>query len=193
MEDKRITKTKSILKKTIISLLDRMPFEKVSVTDICKSANISRITFYNHYNDKYGLIDDIFADYTAVGKKAYSALQRKNNPKKVPAISYTNILNCILDLYYGNMDFFQYTVPHKNPYLAFKFYDIILKTIEDHTIKEGTGYNLKYTPKQIAGFICYGLAGFINESHSVHMPIARIRKDAAQLMQNILKSDILIE
>lgn len=193
MEDLRITKTKNTLKQTLISLLNDMTFEKISVTDICSHARISRITFYKHYKDKNHLADELFHDYIELGKQSFNTMQKKNNPKNIPAISYTNILNAILNLYYGNMNFFRNTNPQDNPYLAFKFYDSILKTVEEHTAKESAGYNLKYTPKQIAGFICYGLAGFINESHSVHMPIARIRKEAEQLMHSILKSNILLE
>lgn len=192
MEDKRITKSKNALKSTLIELLNHMPFEKVSVTDICNRAGISRITFYNHYNDKYNLVDDIFEHYAALGKKAYAEKQKKNNPKEVPSISYCNILDSTLDLYYSNMDFFKHTTPDANPYLAFKFYETILNIIENHTIHESFADNLRYSPRQIAGFICYGLAGFINEGHRQHLPIATIRKNASQLMRSILKSDILV-
>lgn len=193
MEDKRITKSKNALKNNLIALLDEMPFEKISVTDICNRSNISRITFYNHYSDKYALLDDIFNHYASLGKQTYVNKQNKNNPKSIPSISYCNILDSTLDMYYSNMDFFKHTTPDVNPYLAFKFYEVILKIVEDHTMKEAFAANLRYSPRQIAGFICYGLAGFINEGHKQHLPIATIRKNASQLMRSILKSDMLID
>lgn len=65
MEDKRIIKTKKYLKDTLIELLDEMPFEKITVTMLCQKADISRITFYSHYDDKYDLVEDIFQDMIA--------------------------------------------------------------------------------------------------------------------------------
>ena len=67
MEDRRITKTKRNLKNTLISMLPEQPFEQISITELCARAEISRITFYSHYSDKYALLDDIFNDLLAVG------------------------------------------------------------------------------------------------------------------------------
>ena len=52
MEDKRITKTKRSLKAAMIEMLSKEDFEHVSITELCRQAEISRITFYSHYNDK---------------------------------------------------------------------------------------------------------------------------------------------
>ncbi|MCI5902414.1 MAG: TetR/AcrR family transcriptional regulator [Blautia sp.] len=193
MEDKRIKKTKKNLKQTMIRLLKDTPFEKITVTQLCRESDTSRITFYTHYNDKYALIDDIFADLQAAGDRRYRLLQKKNNPEYVPAISYSNILNSILDVYYDNMEFLQYASPEVNPYLAFRFYDIVLKTVEGHTTKEGSLHNLKYSPRQISGFLCYGFTGFINESTQENLSQQEIRRQASRLLAQILRSDILVE
>ena len=52
MEDKRIRKTKKTLKTTLIKMLKEETFDQVSITELCKNADISRITFYSHYSDK---------------------------------------------------------------------------------------------------------------------------------------------
>ena len=72
MEDKRIRKTKRNLKDTLVELLMEVPFEQISITELCKRADISRITFYSHYSDKYALVDEIFADMTEIGTIAVS-------------------------------------------------------------------------------------------------------------------------
>lgn len=38
-------------------LLKQKPFDRVSVGDICREANISRRTFYNHFDDKASMIN----------------------------------------------------------------------------------------------------------------------------------------
>ena len=59
MEDRRIIKTKKNLKATLIGMMSEIAFEQISITELCKRAEISRITFYSHYSDKYALVDDI--------------------------------------------------------------------------------------------------------------------------------------
>ena len=49
MEDKRITKTKRALKSALLELLTTQAFDVISITELCKIANVSRITFYTHY------------------------------------------------------------------------------------------------------------------------------------------------
>lgn len=193
MEDKRIRKTKRNLKSTLILMLNEMPFESISITELCTRADISRITFYTHYSDKYALIDDIFLDMIHIGTEIHHRLQTENNPQRFLVQSYCNVLHCIMELYYSNYDFFRHTKPEKNPYLAFSFYNCVLKTIENYTTKEAQSFKLKYSAKKIVGFLCYGMVGFINESHSENVPLEQIKKEATSLLTGLLASDVLVE
>lgn len=193
MEDKRIIKTKRSLKSALIEMLAKKDFEHISITELCKKAEISRITFYSHYNDKYGLLDDIFNDMLRIGTEDYYRRQRENNQSRSLAAGYVNMLDSILELYYERFDFFQYTNPEKNPYLASRFYSIVLETVEQHTLHVKKRLKLKYSPKKIAGFMCFGMLGFVNESHKEKMPLEEIKKEARQLLTDMLKSGILTE
>ncbi len=193
MEDKRIIKTKRSLKTALIEMLAKKDFEHISITELCKKAEISRITFYSHYNDKYGLLDDIFNDMLRTGTEDYYRRQRENNQSRSLAAGYVNMLDSILELYYERFDFFQYTNPEKNPYLASRFYSIVLETVEQHTLHVKKRLKLKYSPKKIAGFMCFGMLGFVNESHKEKMPLEEIKKEARQLLTDMLKSGILTE
>ena len=123
---------------------------------MCKRAEISRITFYAHYSDKYALADDIFSDMLQIGTDIYRTKQEKENPGNDLVMGYCNMLNSILEVYYDCFAFFQYTSPQKNPYLASAFYTIVLETIENHTNKIRQNVEVKYSPKKIAGFLCLG-------------------------------------
>ena len=57
-EDSRVTRSKRDLRNAFMELIKTQPFEKISVTDICKTAMINKMTFYKHYQDKYDLLDD---------------------------------------------------------------------------------------------------------------------------------------
>ena len=174
MEDKRITKTKRALKSALLKLLTTQAFDVISITELCKIANVSRITFYTHYKDKFALLDDIFNDMLIIGKEGYHRRQEENNPENNLTQGYLNVLDSILSLYYERYDFFQHVVPETNPYLAFRFYRILLDTVESHTDKLKASYSLKYSARQIAGFICFGLFGFISESYTSKVPLEQI-------------------
>lgn len=57
--DIRITKSKNNMYQALVSLLQEREFEKITVIDICKRAKLNRMTFYNHYQDKYDLFNDL--------------------------------------------------------------------------------------------------------------------------------------
>lgn len=193
MIDKRIKKTKKNLKETLITLMADAPFEEITITKLCEKADISRITFYTHYSDKYALIDDIFQDMIQIGTAIYRKMQDENNPKRNYVQSYCNVLHTILELYYSHYEFFCHTRPDKNPYLAFLYYNYVLKTIENYTHhREREDITFKYSARKIAGFLCYGMVGFINESHTENESLDHIKQEAAQLLTSILTSDVLI-
>lgn len=193
MEDRRITRTKRSLKAAMTEMLAREDFEHISITELCRRADISRITFYSHYNDKYALLDDIFEDMLQIGTEDYYRRQREYNPAGKLAAGYVNMLDAILELYYNRFDFFQHTNPEKNPYLASRFYSIVLETVERHTLHVEKRLSLKYSPKKIAGFVCFGMLGFANESHEENTPLEIIRQEARVLLKDLIKSGILTE
>ena len=193
MEDKRIVKTKRSLKAAMTEMLGKEDFEHISITELCRKAEISRITFYSHYSDKYALLDDIFNDMQRIGTEDYYRRQAENNPSHRLAAGYVNMLDSILELYYDRFDFFQHTNPEKNPYLASRFYSIVLETVEQHTLHVKKRLRIKYSPKKIAGFVCVGMLGFVNESHKEKTPLEEIKKEARELLTDLLKSGVLTE
>ena len=193
MIDKRIKKTKKNLKETIISMMADTPFEDITITKLCKKADISRITFYTHYSDKYALVDDIFQDMIRIGTDIYRKMQKENNPEHFYVKSYCNILHTILELYYTHYEFFYHTRPEKNPYLASLFYDYVLKTVENYAYhRELQNLTFQYSARKTAGFLCYGMVGFINESHTENESLENIKQEASKLLTALLTSDVLI-
>lgn len=47
----------------MIGMLAEILFEKITVAELCRRGETSRITFYAHYSDKYELADELFSDY----------------------------------------------------------------------------------------------------------------------------------
>ena len=63
MENQRIRVTKRMLKEALVKLLENKPIEKVTVLEICQTAEINRTTFYKYYGSQYDLMNDIQDDF----------------------------------------------------------------------------------------------------------------------------------
>ncbi len=55
----RVIKTKAALRQALFTMLETTPIEKISVAALCRQANITRKTFYTHYDH----VADVFEDY----------------------------------------------------------------------------------------------------------------------------------
>lgn len=69
--DKRVRKTRSALKDSLISLMQEKDFRDISVTDIVEKADVNRGTFYRHYQYKEELLDDLIEEVLTDLVKSY--------------------------------------------------------------------------------------------------------------------------
>jgi len=58
-EDKRVLRTKRILRQALAELMQEKEFKDITVTDVVRRADINRGTFYVYYHDVYDLIEKI--------------------------------------------------------------------------------------------------------------------------------------
>jgi AcrR family transcriptional regulator len=59
--DPRIRRTRLLLQQALGKLLETKEFEKISVQDIAEVATLNRATFYDHYADKFALLECMVA------------------------------------------------------------------------------------------------------------------------------------
>lgn len=57
--DRRVKYTKQAIRDSFLKLLSEKPIERISVTEICREAEINRGTFYSHYTDPYDLRESL--------------------------------------------------------------------------------------------------------------------------------------
>ena len=190
MEDKRITKTKRNIKATLTAILQEMPFEKISVAEICRRGDISRITFYAHYEDKYALAEDIFSDHMREANEKYHALQAENNPQNDGILGYRNLLEAILSLYYDNYPFFSHTTSKENPYLFSVYFYRMYLNVDDY-LRRHTCLKPCFPSHQTAALICNGLFGVIGSCVADHYSEEEVRRIAREVYSVILDSAML--
>lgn len=87
--------TKSIYKilDTFFYFSSKKYLEKISVTEICKRASVSRKTFYNHYLDIYDLIDKISG---RIAEEFVNAVSLKNCDETTLKRSYRTLWHFML-------------------------------------------------------------------------------------------------
>lgn len=67
--DRRTRYTRQVIKDTFLTMLQECSFEKVTVTALCRRADVTRATFYLHYRDVYAVLDEVIADALEVAEQ----------------------------------------------------------------------------------------------------------------------------
>ncbi|MBU3174620.1 TetR/AcrR family transcriptional regulator [Clostridium estertheticum] len=57
--DRRTIYTKNVIKDSLLALLNHSSYEKISVTALCKQSEITRTTFYLHYNNIDAVLNEL--------------------------------------------------------------------------------------------------------------------------------------
>lgn len=60
--DRRAKRTATQIKETMFSFMEGKAIHEISVSDICKTCQINRATFYDHYRDVFDLVQDMEND-----------------------------------------------------------------------------------------------------------------------------------
>lgn len=84
-DDRRVKYTKMVLKESFITLLEQKDISKISIKEICESADINRATFYSHYSDQYDLLRKIESELLD-NIKIYLYAYMHNDPAEIDRI-----------------------------------------------------------------------------------------------------------
>jgi AcrR family transcriptional regulator len=61
VRDPRIRRTRQLLQRALQDLMQTKSLDEISVQDITDAATVNRATFYDHYTDKFALLDALVA------------------------------------------------------------------------------------------------------------------------------------
>lgn len=73
--DPRIRRTRQMLHRAFLELLNEKKFEDISVQDLAERSTVNRATFYDHFPDKFALLEDL------IGEKFRNILQSRMQGK----------------------------------------------------------------------------------------------------------------
>ena len=57
IQDRRVRKTRAILKQSLITLMKEKSIKHITVKELCEQSDINRGTFYLHYSDVFDLFE----------------------------------------------------------------------------------------------------------------------------------------
>lgn len=133
--DRRTKYTKMVIQEAFISLTKTKPLPKITISDICKLAEISRPTFYLHYEDINALLDEI-GENMITSAKLNEMMKLTIEDKDA---IYGSILN-LLQIIQNNMDIYRICVLERgiSSHLPAKITEAIQKTIISRWEQNGT-------------------------------------------------------
>lgn len=161
--DARTKYTKMVIRSAFLELLKKSPIEKVTVAEICRTAEINRATFYRHYSNQYDLLSSLENEMFDEIKK--SSYEYRDNIDKLTEIiflkfseqkeTWTLLLSDHADLgflskIYAFFDvFFAKDVSAKESELRYRFLVYGYSGVFDYWIKSG----MRESPKEMALYL----------------------------------------
>jgi AcrR family transcriptional regulator len=98
LHDRRTVFTKNLIRETYLKLTDEQPADKVTVTAICKRAEINRGTFYLHYDNPMAVLHEIEDEvYEQIIEFIDNSLADENNRQ--------NLSNTLLEVFFSDKKF----------------------------------------------------------------------------------------
>lgn len=70
-ESRKTMYTQRVLRDALMELMREKPAERVTVTELCRQADVNRNTFYLHYTDIYDLLDKTAAEVSASIERSF--------------------------------------------------------------------------------------------------------------------------
>ena len=77
-EYRSAVRSRKLIRQAFMDILKEKPFEKITVTDIVDRAEINRSTFYAHYPDVFGVIEEIQNEIITYMEKMMDEMDFKN-------------------------------------------------------------------------------------------------------------------
>lgn len=149
--------TRKLIAQSFKGLMQKYPFEKITIKMISDEAGVIRPTFYNHFRDKYDLLEWIFN--TEIIEEARSLL---SHGMKVEAIKF--IFRCLISEKTFYRKAFLLTGQNSFEDIVIKYFtELFLFAMEKQPATILPKDNSVLTPENIAEFYTIGLVTFLKK------------------------------
>jgi AcrR family transcriptional regulator len=183
-ESRRVRYTRSALQESLLSLLEELPINKITISMVCLKADVHRSTFYMYYKDVYDLLEQIenalyeelvqaiasANEYLPSGellKRAYEVVYHHRKLSKVLFGKYGNkaFLHKVADIYRGVLiEEWKKMADHLDPSTLDYIHSFVTFT-NMGIMEKWISTNLQETPEELAKmaskFLMYGISSFL--------------------------------
>ena len=153
-KDLRVIKTKAHLQEALLQLLKEKALDKITISELCKRANVNRGTFYLHYHDISELFGEYFEELTADLRKAYY------EPYVLTDYKIENLHADMVRIFHHvekYKDFYKIVFDRKTPLM---YYYQLFDTIRTY-LKESIAVDLGEDSEYLLSFQANAIIGFI--------------------------------
>ncbi len=174
--NRRTLVTKRILKESLLSLMAEKPITKISIKEICDLSEMSRSTFYLHYQDQFELLKDIENE---VLDKSFEALKDLGGDFNTIE-SIENFLNYVK----SNKETFGVLLCQSD---TIDFQNSIIEKIANHVKESVPDFNEMKSDKYIFVFIMNGSLNVLRTwiMNDFDMPIPEMASLIFQCNHNV--------
>lgn len=162
--DRRIKRTKRMIKEALAELIEEKGFDTISVRDITTNADINRGTFYLHYRDKFDLLEqyenEILQEIEEIAKEVNLEELRSFSEKQKPLAYTVKLLEYIKD----NAPFMKAILgPNGNGTFQIKLKEYIKINIGKVFLKEAKVGDMKVPVDYLISYVVSAQLGVIQE------------------------------
>lgn len=148
MQDRRVKKTKASLRSALVKLLKEKRIEQISTTELCKTADINRSTFYDHYSNPQECFDEYAFELIADVKQILTS---------VNAVTLEKFLSEYLTIMKENQEIFR-SVHHSSIHNP-----IIMELVRDNNLCKEYMRNLSGNQEMLLSYYLHGFFGIVSE------------------------------
>lgn len=139
-EDRRIKKSKTALKHSLLELMKTKTISHISIKELCKKAELNRSTFYANYQNIEDILLDIYHD---IYEDMYLSLNKNNNENNLDHDVYA--LKNIIDYFHEHEELFQLILKNNQHHLfEKKLTSFYLKKYVKDSLDYQERYNFLY-------------------------------------------------
>ena len=165
--DKRIVNTKERITDRFMKLLKTTALDKITVTQICRRANINRATFYKYYGSQFDLLTDMEKDILDFISKTIK--HNETEPEK--------IMSSICNYLEENLEFVRLIINNNvDPMFAHKL--LAMESIKESALNRFSASKSEAEVEYIYNFLTYG---------AFHMVCAWLNKEKRESPKMLAK------
>lgn len=152
--DLRVVKTKKIIHSALLDLLKTKPLSQIKVTELCNIAEISRGTFYFHYQEVGNVLEELFEhvmkdlelSYAEPFKNGFNYYQHNLEPDMIKIFHHVKTNEAFYKIILAEDAFMKY---------YYLFYDAIckLQTDSKYGNNEQDKFSIAYSANAMIGLI----------------------------------------